>query len=38
MLFLGGCATMVGNNIGGSVIKAFYHTTLDVFRMIGVKG
>ena len=37
MLFLGGCATRLGNNVGGPVIRTFYHTTLDIFRMIGDK-
>ena len=37
ILFLGGCATRHGNDVAGSVIKAPYHTTLDVLRMMGVK-
>ena len=36
MLFLGGCATRLGNDVGGPFIRASYHTTLDVFRMMGV--
>ena len=37
MLFIGGCATMLGNDVGSPDIKASHHTTLDVFRMMGVK-
>ena len=37
MLFLGGCATRLGNDVGSPVIKASHHTTLDVFTMMGVK-
>ena len=37
MLFLGGCATRLSSDVGRPVIKASYHTTLDVFRMMGVK-
>ena len=37
MLFLGGCATRLGNNVACSVMKTFYHTTLDILRMMGVK-
>ena len=38
MLFLGGCAAKLGNDVGDPVIRASYHTTLDVFRMMGVEG
>ena len=37
LLFLSVCATRLGNDVEGSVIGASYHTTLDVFRMMGVK-
>ena len=37
MLFFGGCATRLGNDVGSPVVKASCHTTLDVFWMMGVK-
>ena len=37
MLFLGGCATRLGNDVGSPDIREFYNTTFDIFRMMGVK-
>ena len=37
MLFLAGWATRLDNDVGGSVVTAYYHTALDVLRMLGVK-
>ena len=36
MMILGGCTTRLVNDVGGSVIHVFYHTTFDVLRMMSV--
>ena len=37
VLILSGCATRLGRDLGGFVIKAFCHTNLDVLMMMRVK-
>ena len=36
-MFFDGSTTRLGNDVGGSVIKALYSTTFDVLRMMEVQ-